>query len=65
MTRSTDPLKILFSSRPAYGDLYPQQEPSVLAWPARVPVRPVPWSEPTLQVPPRVERRTRPLVYLT
>lgn len=51
-----------------YLDVYPArlQEPSLLHDPRRLPVRPVPWSEPDLPVPPWVRSaRTRPLVFLT
>ncbi len=62
---SSPPLDVFAGD--AYLDIFPTrlQEPSFLASPERVPVRPVPWSEPTLPIPARVEGRARPLVYLT
>ena len=51
----------------AYLDLFPAvlQQPSFRDDPARVPVRPVPFSEPGAVLPGWVGERDRPLVYLT
>jgi UDP:flavonoid glycosyltransferase YjiC (YdhE family) len=51
----------------AYLDIYPPslQEPSIFEEPRRIPMRPVPWSEPTGAMPAWVRTRSRPLVYLT
>lgn len=51
----------------AYLDICPPilQEPSIFENPCRIPMRPVPWSEPTAVMPAWVTTRSRPLVYLT
>jgi UDP:flavonoid glycosyltransferase YjiC (YdhE family) len=52
----------------AYLDVCPPslQQPSTLAAPERIPMRPIPWSEPAGPVPDwATGTRTRPLVYLT
>jgi hypothetical protein len=51
----------------AYVDIFPTvlQEPSFRAHAARVPLRPIPFTEPGAAVPAWVGRRGRPLIYLT
>jgi UDP:flavonoid glycosyltransferase YjiC (YdhE family) len=51
----------------AYLDICPPslQEPSTSDDPFRIPMRPVPWSDPTSAMPAWVRTRSRPLVYLT
>ncbi len=51
----------------AYVDIFPTvlQEPSFVADPRRVPLRPVPFAEPGATLPAWVGRSDRPLVYLT
>jgi len=50
-----------------YLDIFPSmmQQPSFLADPARVPLRPIPWSEPTAPTPPWIGCQSNPLVYVT
>ena len=50
-----------------YLDIFPSmmQPPSILADPARMRLRPIPWSEPSAPTPPWLGRQSRPLVYLT
>jgi UDP:flavonoid glycosyltransferase YjiC (YdhE family) len=59
------PLDIFWGN--TYLDIYPPslQEPSIFDSPFRIPMRPVPWSEPTGVMPTWVSTRSRPLVYLT
>jgi UDP:flavonoid glycosyltransferase YjiC (YdhE family) len=63
--RVSAPLDVFWGN--AYLDIYPPslQEPSIFDNPFRVPMRPVPWSEPTEVMPAWVSTRSRPLVYLT
>ena len=51
----------------AYLDIFPAmlQEPSFLAHPSRMPIRPIPYAEPSALVPRWITSTTRPLVYLT
>ena len=51
----------------AYLDIVPAvlQQPSFLAHPARMPIRPVPYAEPGASVPRWIGSTKRPLVYLT
>ncbi len=51
----------------AYLDIFPAmlQEPSFLAHPSRMPIRPIPYAEPGALVPRWITSTTRPLVYLT
>ncbi len=51
----------------AFLDIVPTmlQQPSFLAHPARVPMRPIPYAEPGATLPPWVATARRPLVYLT
>ena len=55
------------STGDAYVDIFPTalQQPSFLADPARVRLRPVPFAEPDAILPPWIRERDRPLVYLT
>ncbi len=50
-----------------YLDIFPamMQQPSILADPARMRLRPIPWSEPSAPTPPWVGGQSNPLVYLT
>lgn len=50
-----------------YLDIFPSmmQPPSILADPARLRLRPIPWSEPGAPTPPWLGGQSRPLVYLT
>jgi len=49
-----------------YLDIFPStMQPAFLADPARMPLRPIPWSEPSAPTPPWVGRQANPLVYLT
>jgi UDP:flavonoid glycosyltransferase YjiC (YdhE family) len=59
------PLDVFWGN--AYLDIYPPslQELSIFENPFRIPMRPVPWSEPTGVMPAWVSTRSRPLVYLT
>ncbi|MBV9163030.1 MAG: glycosyltransferase family 1 protein [Pseudonocardiales bacterium] len=64
--RASAPLDVFWGN--AYLDIFPPslQEPSIFENPFRIPMRPVPWSEPTGVMPPAwVRTRSRPLVYLT
>jgi UDP:flavonoid glycosyltransferase YjiC (YdhE family) len=63
--RVSAPLDVFWGN--AYLDIYPPslQEPSIFDNPFRIPMRPVPWSEPTEVMPAWVSTRSRPLVYLT
>ncbi|MGH3818717.1 MAG: glycosyltransferase, partial [Pseudonocardiaceae bacterium] len=51
----------------AYLDIYSPslQEPEIFKHPHWIPMRPVPWSEPSGAMPAWVRTRSRPLVYLT
>ena len=51
----------------AYLDIFPKalQQPAILAHPARVPMRPIPFAEPEAILPAWVRECDRPLVYLT
>jgi UDP:flavonoid glycosyltransferase YjiC (YdhE family) len=64
--KSSAPLD-MFWGNTVYLDTYPPslQEPSIFKNPCRIPMRPVPWSEPTGVMPAWVSTRSRPLVYLT
>ena len=50
-----------------YLDIFPtaMQDPSFAADPARVPMQPIPWAEPGLDVPAWVTLAERPVIYLT
>lgn len=63
--KDSAPLDVL--SGDAYLDIYPPslQEPSIFEDPRRIPMRPVPWSEPSGAMPAWVRTRSRPLAYLT
>lgn len=66
--KSSAPIDVYWGDTP-YLDIYPPslQEPSILESPFRIPMRPVPWSEPTAVMPVWINTRSqsRPLVYLT
>jgi UDP:flavonoid glycosyltransferase YjiC (YdhE family) len=63
--RALAPLDVFWGD--AYLDIYPPtlQEPSIFENPCRIPMRPVPWSEPTAVMPAWVSTRSHPLVYFT
>jgi UDP:flavonoid glycosyltransferase YjiC (YdhE family) len=63
--RGSAPLDVFRGN--AYLDICPPslQELSIFDNPFRIPMRPVPWNEPTGTMPAWVRTRSRPLVYLT